>query len=73
MTPAPVRRLRRLECCCCGNAAPAYAQWWNRDTGFGLCGRCATWIRSRKIYDAEEFTSLYGEEGTHWLPEGATE
>jgi hypothetical protein len=45
-----------LTCCCCGGDAPAYQQWWNRDKGYGLCGRCATTIKARKdsnfVFDA---------------------
>lgn len=29
-----------LRCCCCGGSAPAKAQWWNRDHGYGICPRC---------------------------------
>lgn len=56
-----------LTCCVCGGGAPAVKQWWNRDRGFGLCGRCAAWLKTRRDYDAEEFTSCYGQEGIHWL------
>jgi len=28
-----------LTCCCCGSET-AGRQWWNRDTGFGLCQDC---------------------------------
>lgn len=59
----------RLTCCVCGALAPARRQWWNRDHGFGLCGRCAAWLKTRKDYDPEEFTSCYGHEGIHWFPE----
>ena len=32
-----------LTCCCCGNSTLG-RQWWNRDTGYGLCARCSiTW------------------------------
>lgn len=65
------QRRRRLECCCCGGVAPALAQWWNRDTGYGLCGRCARMIQARADYNAEEFTSCYGIEGVHWFREGS--
>ena len=61
--------MRRLTCCVCGGAAPARKQWWNRDTGFGLCGKCAAWLKTRRDYNEEEFTSYYGEPGVHWIPE----
>jgi hypothetical protein len=60
--------MRNFTCCCCGEAAPAKEQWWNRDTGFGLCGKCAIMIKARQDYDPEEFTRTYGDEGTHWMP-----
>lgn len=31
-------------CSCCGAYAGAFEQWHNRDTGYGLCGKCAKWI-----------------------------
>lgn len=62
-----------LTCCVCGAAAPARAHWWNRDHGFGLCGRCAVWLRQRPDYDSEEFTSYYGHEGIHWMSPAAPE
>ena len=58
-----------LTCCTCGERAPAKKHWWNRDTGFGLCGKCAAWLKARPDYDAEEFLSNYGEEGIHWMKE----
>jgi hypothetical protein len=58
-----------LTCSCCGGEAPALAQWHNRDLGYGLCGRCAAWIRGRtQFYDPDEFLRCYGEEGIHWMP-----
>ena len=56
----------RLRCCCCGDTATALKQWFNRDRGFGLCGRCATQIQARKDYDPTEFRLNYGDEGVHW-------
>lgn len=58
-----------LKCCCCGNRAKAVKHWWNRDNGYGLCGKCATMMQARKDYDVEEFTSYYGHEGVHWFRE----
>ena len=36
--PAP--RARSLTCCVCGGSARG-VQWWNRDTGYGICTPCA--------------------------------
>ena len=57
-----------LECCCCGGPAPAKAQWWNRDTGYGMCGKCITYVRKRGMPESE-IRECYGEEGVHWMPE----
>lgn len=62
----------RLECCCCGGSAPAKEQWWNRDKGYGLCGGCAVYIKSRKDYDPQDFEQCYGKEGVHWMPREET-
>lgn len=58
-----------LTCCTCGSPAPAKQQWFNRDRGFGLCGRCAAWLKARADYHAAEFELTYGREGVHWMPE----
>ena len=68
--PAPAGGVvRRLECCCCGGDAGRWQQWWNRDAGYGLCGRCATWIATRETKQdrptAEEMNRCYGIEGVH--------
>ena len=63
------RIVMKLACCCCGDLALAKKQWWNRDTGYGLCGRCAKALQARKGYDAEEFISCYGHEGVNWIKE----
>jgi hypothetical protein len=66
---AAEKKMVVLTCSCCGGQAPAFAQWHNRDRGYGLCGRCAAWIRSRtRFYDPGEFLRCYGEEGIHWIP-----
>ena len=55
---------RNLTCCCCGSGTHG-RQWWNRDTGFGLCDKCADWLVARGT-DAEEMHSLYGIVGNHY-------
>lgn len=59
-------KLKHLTCACCGGDAPSLAQWWNRDTGYGVCGRCVDWIRSRGS-TSEEISFSYGVEGRHWF------
>ena len=56
--------VRTLTCCCCGESTKG-RQWHNRDTGFGLCESCATWIEGRGT-GSEEMRSLYGEAGIHY-------
>lgn len=42
-----------LICCSCGNQAPARRQWWNRDTGYGICPSCfETWVKKLGIEEA---------------------
>ena len=56
--------IRPLTCCCCGERTIG-RQWWNRDTGFGLCQSCAKWIRTRGT-GPQDMHSLYGDEGYHY-------
>ena len=55
--------IRTLQCCCCGEPTKG-RQWWNRDTGYGVCQSCITYAR-RKGYTEDEIRSLYGVEGIH--------
>lgn len=64
---------RSLICCTCGSYAGRFQQWWNRDTGFGLCAKCRDWLskpdpkaNGRIRYDAAEMRDLYGEAGIHY-------
>ena len=59
--------IRSLECACCGNAAGRWKQWWNQDTGYGLCAPCAVWIASRGT-SQDEIDETYGREGEHRAP-----
>lgn len=61
MRAAPVRT---LHCACCSSETRG-RQWWNRDTGFGLCSACAVWIGSRWPAD---LAPNYGVEGIHYNP-----
>ena len=53
--------IRLLKCTCCGGQAKS-RQWWNQDTGYGLCDNCIEFCRSREI----DFDSTYGVEGFHF-------
>lgn len=59
----PLPPVLRLTCCVCGNGTRG-RQWWNRDTGYGLCDDCAD--DPRNISDAEHARRLYGERGVHY-------
>jgi hypothetical protein len=61
--PMPAKPIKELICCCCGNQTRG-RQWWNRDTGFGLCVKCAEVISKKE--DEETMKSCYGEKGKHY-------
>lgn len=56
-------KLRSLWCSCCG-AETMGRQWYNRDTGFGLCKPCVSFVEERT--GAAEMRSNYGERGVHY-------
>lgn len=56
---------RIMTCCVCGCSCMG-RQWWNRDTGFGLCSNCAAWLSTKTL--PEDMRSLYGEPGVHYFP-----
>lgn len=62
---------RWLSCCVCGTGTRG-RQWWNRDTGFGLCEGCADDPRIIGASEAaqREAQSLYGTRGTHYALRG---
>lgn len=69
MTKASVSR---LLCCCCG-ASTRGRQWWNQDTGYGLCAECGDWIPSRPGHQMtpEDMERTYGTRGVHYAIEEA--
>jgi hypothetical protein len=56
--------IRELACACCGGNAYG-RQWWNQDTGYGVCRKCVEWMRSRGETEAY-IRDCYGVEGIHW-------
>ncbi len=66
-----------LICACCGGIAPSKKQWWNRDTGCGVCANC---FRSVIEHEFSTFKNaeaidyaLNGKPGLHHsldIPEG---
>lgn len=53
---------REMTCCCCGSTTTG-RQWWNRDTGFGICVPCANNAQERWPEDQER---NYGVRGIHY-------
>lgn len=54
---------RTLTCCCCSNPTLG-RQWSNRDTGYGLCERCA--LSLADSLNPADMQSYYGHRGIHY-------
>ena len=57
-------QIKTLRCCCCGGETHG-KQWWNRDTGYGLCNSCVQ-LCHRGV-TPEEFRQRYGDQGVHYM------
>ena len=70
--PASLGPIVRLCCCCCGGETYG-RQWWNRDTGYGLCRACIPLcLRNEEKHREPGESSLYGVRGVHFdCPEEA--
>ena len=44
-------------------------QWWNRDTGFGLCAKCYAWLKDVRGESDEEIRLNYGIAGINFFTE----
>lgn len=55
---------RHLNCCVCGTSAGRWEQHWNRDTGWGICQRCAT--EQARHESPESMERLYGKPGINY-------
>lgn len=53
-----------MRCCCCGGGTRG-RQWWNRDTGFGLCDECIDDVGVADVAIGATAAS-YGVRGYHW-------
>ena len=62
----PETETESLDCCCCGGGCKG-RQWHNRDTGYGLCPKCATWIAERE--SPEYMQECYGMPNVHYFTE----
>lgn len=58
-----MKPIKTLNCSCCGQYTQG-RQWWNQDTGYGLCESCAGIIS--KSEDPESMESCYGRKGEHY-------
>lgn len=58
-------RPRRLTCCCCGESCTG-RQWYNRDTGYGICVSCANeWEKNPRV-GPDELKRSCGVRGVHF-------
>jgi hypothetical protein len=56
--------VRELGCNCCGGYTRG-RQWWNRDSGYGMCVECIAYVRKQGMGE-DEIREYYGVEGIHW-------
>lgn len=61
---------RWLRCCCCGDSAGRYHQWWNRDSGYGICRKCVEWMLREERETPEQIKDYYGIEGINYAAKG---
>lgn len=60
-----------LICSSCLHYAPAKKQWWNQDTGYGICARCFQSVvaHETKVLGQDEGLAYaiqsYGKPGIH--------
>ena len=55
---------KTLICSCCGQYTSG-RQWWNQDTGYGLCAGCVDWMLARGSDTKEGNEIGYGEIGVY--------
>ena len=56
-------KIVRLLCAVCGKATRG-RQWFNRDRGYGICRKCAAFVRART--SAELLRESFGDAGVHY-------
>jgi hypothetical protein len=61
--PEPAPRPRSLTCCVCGTGTRG-VQWWNRDTGYGICTPCGE--REALRESPTVMQSYYGVRGVNY-------
>lgn len=65
MTNSTKKTLPNLTCACCGEAAGAFEQHHDQDTGYGICAACVSWMKGRGT-SANEIADLYGSAGVNY-------
>ena len=60
----PLGPIRRLCCTRCGEPTRG-RQWFNLDTGHGLCAPCGDWFEANPT-PGETVEELAGKRGVHW-------
>lgn len=63
-------KIVHLNCCICGESTKG-RQWWNRDTGWGLCSACANRYPEANVPMGQHDTGgdghpYYGIRGYHY-------
>lgn len=64
LPPRSLGPLVSLTCCCCGTSTKG-RQWWNRDTGYGLCDSCIAFNGVAGVPMGGTAQS-FGVRGVHW-------
>jgi len=62
-----VPRVKDLTCTCCNGLARG-RQWWNQDTGHGLCVSCVEFATNGQT--PEWVKDTYGEKGVNYAIPG---
>jgi len=58
-------RPKRLRCSVCGQAAWG-RQWWNQDTGYGVCARCGDEWPAASKGELGDVERTFGTRGIYW-------
>lgn len=66
-----VKPIKTLICSCCGQHTKG-RQWWNQDTGYGMCSKCIESVEKHRNYqDREYLKQTYGIENVHYFKEAS--
>ena len=57
--------IKTLYCACCGGMTKG-RQYWNQDTGYGICPKCVEWIKNKSADGVEYVNQAYGKEGYNY-------